>query len=194
MCNRYVCKPFKYVNGSSQMTLQRIRVLYEWNFRKQGSPTKNHSCSEFDILKCLKSVPLKIICLLRIVAFDGREMRTKKGEGEKLKQRDEVLINVCPMCLDNEELVDHLFLTCRFAQRMWSEMFGWFGCSWVIPPSLSNLFHAWVSPLGLLGSNKCGWNCRFLLLFGYCGRRGILDVLKGFNQVLIPWWSGWWDL
>lgn len=55
-----------------------------------------------------------------------------------------VLVNACPVCFIDKELVDNLLLKCRFTQRMWSAMLGWFGCNWVVPEYLCDLFEAWM--------------------------------------------------
>lgn len=34
---------------------------------------------------------------------------------------------LCPLCDDNIETSSHLFFTCRFARRIWSSMFKWWG-------------------------------------------------------------------
>ena len=51
---------------------------------------------------------------------------------------------LAPLCLEDEESLDHLLLKCNFANRIWSVVLGWFRCSWVLPRSLSDLFEAWI--------------------------------------------------
>jgi len=34
---------------------------------------------------------------------------------------------MCPLCLDGEETVKHLFITCKVTQRVWDACDGWVG-------------------------------------------------------------------
>lgn len=54
-----------------------------------------------------------------------------------------IIVNACPMCLNDEENVDHLPLNCRVAQGLWSILFSWFGCSSVLPSTICGLFENW---------------------------------------------------
>lgn len=59
-----------------------------------------------------------------------------------------LIVNLCPMCLTNEEKVDHLLLNCLTAQVIWRTALNWFDCGWVRPCSLKDLFKAWKMAVG----------------------------------------------
>eukprot|EP00268_Persea_americana_P041537 TRINITY_DN4143_c1_g1_i4.p1 TRINITY_DN4143_c1_g1~~TRINITY_DN4143_c1_g1_i4.p1 ORF type:complete len:133 (-),score=13.21 TRINITY_DN4143_c1_g1_i4:185-583(-) len=52
------------------------------------------------------------------------------------------------MCLEDEESVDNLLLTCRCAGKIWNSVISWFGCTWVMLECLHQLFEAWRSCIG----------------------------------------------
>ena len=71
------------------------------------------------------------------------------------------MVNACPLCLTDEESVDHILFKCNFAHSTWSVVLGWFGCSWVLPNSLSDLFEAWIC-LSMAPRGKEMWRLSFL--------------------------------
>lgn len=38
---------------------------------------------------------------------------------DKLKKRNVVIVNGCPMCLANEETTAHLLIRCSYASKVW---------------------------------------------------------------------------
>ena len=68
----------------------------------------------------------------------------------KLRRRNHIIINGCPMCLEDEETVHHLLIHCPFAHRVWSALFEMFGMEWVMPRTLEDLFVQWH------------WRCKFI--------------------------------
>ena len=67
--------------------------------------------------------------------------------------------------------MDHILLKCNFAHRTWSVVLGWFGCSWVLPHSFSDLFEAWICP-SMAPRGKEMWKLSCLaVLYGLSGRR-----------------------
>lgn len=59
---------------------------------------------------------------------------------DNLRLRGKVVVNGCPMCLCDEETVDHLLLNCQTDQTLWSYLIDSFGCSWVFPNCVVALF------------------------------------------------------
>lgn len=49
------------------------------------------------------------------------------------RRRKWIEVNACPMFLADEEMVDHLMLSCKAVQAMWRSVLGWFDCKWVLP-------------------------------------------------------------
>jgi len=50
----------------------------------------------------------------------------------------------CPICLVEEESVDHLILHCHKHWIIWSKIIKWWGLSWCCPKNLSGLFSQWT--------------------------------------------------
>lgn len=79
----------------------------------------------------------------RIIAFGWLALHGSILSMDNLRQRNRILANACPMCLADEELVDHLLLRCKVAQALWTSVVRWFGCWWTFPGSVRELFQAW---------------------------------------------------
>ena len=92
----------------------------------------------------------------------------------------------CIMCRCNGETVDHLFLYCGKANRMWSLVFRSFWISWVLPRSVeSNLFGWWN---WLAKHSSSIWNLAPLCLM-WCfwrerNRRTFEDMNSSDDQLL----------
>ena len=67
---------------------------------------------------------------------------------DNLSWHRKIIVNACPVCLVNEESVDHLLLNCKVAQGLWSEVLNWFHCSWAHPRSIGGLVEAWLLEVG----------------------------------------------
>ena len=52
---------------------------------------------------------------------------------DNLQKRGRIVVNGCPMCLTDEESVDHLLLNRKTAQFIWRSVVEWFDCCWVFP-------------------------------------------------------------
>ena len=82
---------------------------------------------------------------------------------DNLKRRGKIVVNACFMCLEDEETIDHLLLRCITAVKIWNTVICWFGCSWVFPKNVQDLFMAWKSPLGP-HKGKEMWKLSFLVV------------------------------
>ena len=120
----------------------------------------------------------------RILVFGWLALRNRILTMDNLRRRGMVVVDGFPLCLKDEEFVDHLLLRCNFAYRMWTVVLGWFGCSWVLPNSLLDLFEAWSGP-SLAPRGKEMWNCHSWLSFGLSRKREMLGVSKGLLHVRI---------
>ena len=54
----------------------------------------------------------------RVVVFGWRVLRKIILTMENLRRRGKVVVNGCPMCLSEEETMDHLLLNCKVAQML----------------------------------------------------------------------------
>jgi hypothetical protein len=51
----------------------------------------------------------------------------------------------CPICLAEEESVDHILLHCHKHWIVWSRIINWWGLAWCCPKNLATLFSQWES-------------------------------------------------
>ncbi|PWA41098.1 hypothetical protein CTI12_AA559960 [Artemisia annua] len=49
----------------------------------------------------------------------------------------------CPLCKGNVETIDHLFVHCKISLSIWWALVEGWGCMWVIPRSITDLFVWW---------------------------------------------------
>jgi len=132
------------------------------------------SSEVFQILWNLKVVPSTIVCMWRIL-WDRLPTRVN------LVRRGVQLENaLCPMCREDIESVQHLFCTCKVAQKVWDLCDRWKGSVTVrheyIPTHFQNfylighknsMYRVWkglwvaiVTRFGFLGTKWCleeGW-------------------------------------
>ena len=80
---------------------------------------------------------------------------------DNLTRRGKILVNACPMCLEEEETVDHLTLNCRVANMIWNSVLGWFSYSWAFPRPIQDLIKSWKSPISHPRGKEM-WNVAFL--------------------------------
>ena len=104
------------------------------------------------------------------------------------------------MCRSNGETVDHLFLRCGKAYRLWSLVFRSFGFSWVLPRSVADTLFGWWNWPGKHLSSI--WNlaplCLMWCLWRERNRRTFEDMdssddqlLASFNGTLFDWSRAW---
>lgn len=58
----------------------------------------------------------------RVIAFGWLALRGGIPTLDNLRHRKRILVNVCPMCLADEETVDHLILGCKATKVLWSDV------------------------------------------------------------------------
>lgn len=61
---------------------------------------------------------------------------------DNLRKRHMININVCPLCLAAEKILDHVLVSCSMALKIWHTILRWFGCCWVMLQDLGELFDA----------------------------------------------------
>ena len=62
---------------------------------------------------------------------------------DKLRRRNHIIVNGCPICLKDEESVHHLMIHCPFPNRVGIDILDMFGMQWVMPRAVDDLFHQW---------------------------------------------------
>ena len=65
----------------------------------------------------------------RVMVFSWLALRGGILTMDNLCRRRKIIVNAYPMCLADEESVDHLLLNCRVAKGLWFEVLSWFHCS-----------------------------------------------------------------
>ena len=90
-------------------------------------------------------------------------------------------MNTCPMCLDNEESMGHLLFNYRFARMMWNELLDELGCSQVRPCYISELFHAWISPMQS-PKGKQMWKILFFAIIWLLWKEGNARCFEGLQS------------
>ena len=63
--------------------------------------------------------------------------------GDQLKRRGFQLANRCPMCKEEEENLEHLFLHCPTIWRFWALLIALSGMEWVCPLRIRDLMMGW---------------------------------------------------
>ena len=79
----------------------------------------------------------------RVLTFCWKAKNHKILTIDKLRRRNPVLVNGCPMCLKDEETVHHLLIHCQFAYRVWMVVINMFEMKWVMPRTVADLFIQW---------------------------------------------------
>eukprot|EP00268_Persea_americana_P028665 TRINITY_DN277_c2_g1_i3.p2 TRINITY_DN277_c2_g1~~TRINITY_DN277_c2_g1_i3.p2 ORF type:complete len:121 (-),score=18.84 TRINITY_DN277_c2_g1_i3:193-555(-) len=85
-------------------------------------------------------------------------MQKKILSMDNLRRRGKILVNACPMCLEEETV---LTPNCRVANMIWNSVLGWFSCSWAFPMSIQDLFKSWKSSISHPRGKEM-WNVAFL--------------------------------
>ena len=64
----------------------------------------------------------------RVIIFRWIALRKRNLTMDNLRRRGRSVVNGCPVCLRDEESVDHLMLNCNTAQFIWNSVVEWFDC------------------------------------------------------------------
>jgi hypothetical protein len=105
--------------------------------------------------------------------------------------------SLCPMCGLETETAEHLFIYCRFATKVWSEIFLWLDIPFSLPHSLFSILNGFScagDPRASKGRMMIGcavvwmiWKLRNLILFENSGG-STADVVEGVKVVSWKWW------
>ena len=83
---------------------------------------------------------------------------------DMVQKRGWALANRCFMCLEKEETINHLLLSCPRTRELWDLLFTLFGVSWVLPSSVRETLLSWN---GFFMGKKCkkAWRVAPLRIF-----------------------------
>ncbi|KAJ6925966.1 hypothetical protein NC651_010415 [Populus alba x Populus x berolinensis] len=77
---------------------------------------------------------VEVFCWMAIInKIKTRSMLVKRGILD-------ISDAICPICMAEEEMVDHLFIHCYKHWLIWSKIIHWWGLAWCCPRNLANLF------------------------------------------------------
>lgn len=93
----------------------------------------------------------------RIIAFGWSTLLGGILTMDNLRRRRVLVVNACPMCLSDEETIDHLLRNCKTAQFIWKATLGWFHNCGPLPQSIPTLFEYWKMGVGSKGG-KTMWS------------------------------------
>lgn len=81
---------------------------------------------------------------------------------EMLKEMKVPCISWCFMCKGSDEDVNHLLINCQVASRLWWEILGWFGISWLMSDTVKEAISSWSC--GRMKKRQRSWNVSPLAL------------------------------
>ena len=79
----------------------------------------------------------------KISLFAWEAMWSKALTLDLIQKREWALATRCFMCLEKEEIIDHLLLHCTKTRVLWDLLFNLFGVSWVLPSSIRETLLSW---------------------------------------------------
>ena len=62
---------------------------------------------------------------------------------DNLKRRGMAFANICFLCEEDEETIDHLLIHCKSAKMLWDLFLSMVGISWVFPQSVLHTLLVW---------------------------------------------------
>ena len=85
--------------------------------------------------------------------------------------------DVCLLCMESDEMVDHIFLYCPLSLGLWYRLFNLAHMDWVLLRSICNMMIVSYKGLGSTNRARCCGSSLVLLWCGLCGRKEMLGFL-----------------
>ena len=76
---------------------------------------------------------------------------------DQLKHREMPFANICFLCEEDEETIDHLLIHYKSAKMLWNFFLSIVGTSWVISCSFLHTLLAWQGAAWVKSKKKRGW-------------------------------------
>ena len=132
----------------------------------------------------------------KISLFAWEAMWSKALTLDLIQKREWALATRCFMCLEKEEIIDHLLLHCTKTRVLWDLLFNLFGVSWVLPSSIRETLLSWYgSFVGKKRKKACRaaplfifwtvWNARNRLVF----KDDVLSIQRLKYSFVLSLWS-----
>ena len=93
------------------------------------------------------------------------------------------MANICFLCGEDEESIEHILIHCPMARELWSILFSMFDVDWVIPYLIRDFILGWHGAI-LRKRHKKVWVTAPLVCFGHFGMRKIRlsSLIKSFQS------------
>ena len=106
-----------------------------------------------------------VACLQKILTMD------------QVRRKNYIIVNKCPLCLNEEETTYHLLIHSKYAHEVWVSIVDMFDMSWAMPCTVMELFQWWKYRASSI--QGCIYDsCLFMLVFGRFGWREIIEFLE----------------
>ena len=128
MCNSLEDKRIWLADSSG---LFSCKSAFAWLRRGNSFPVNHHA-------KCIwkLSIPVKVKVFVWILVLDKLNVQSIL---QRRRPYPSLSPGWCILCKRHNESIDHLFLHCDFAFRLWTNILKEFGTEWVIPRSTKDL-------------------------------------------------------
>ena len=83
---------------------------------------------------------------------------------DQLKRREMTFANICFLCKEDEETIDHLLIHCKSAKLLWNIFLSIVEANWVFPCSVLHTLIAWQG-VAVSKKHKKIWMATPLCLF-----------------------------
>lgn len=111
--------------------------------------------------------------------------------------------DLCPLCNEESECVNHLLLQCNYAWKIWCWWMNLWEMSWVFPSTLKDILHQWTINRRDPFFKKVWWAMFYIIIWSLWKERNarifqkeICSIEKTCDMILLRlgWWiKGWGD-
>ncbi|XP_068466484.1 uncharacterized protein [Phaseolus vulgaris] len=154
-----------------------------------SNQVRGHQSEVYELLWKAKAFPNAVVTAWRVLLDKLPTRVNLNRRGVQLSSME------CPLCQQEEESAQHLFMECCHAQRVWSMCFRWLDISFVQQNDLRSHFLSFhmfqVSNNQTLIWNgvwvavvRCIWDQRNLIIF----KQGVVDAEDIFQKVQLKTW------
>ncbi|XP_060187660.1 uncharacterized protein LOC132616913 isoform X2 [Lycium barbarum] len=81
---------------------------------------------------------------LRVTCFIWTALKEACLTQDNLRRRGVIVVNMCAMCKQANESVNHLFLHCPAAARLWYFFYSMLGLQWAMPFNIKDAYASWI--------------------------------------------------
>ena len=89
-----------------------------------------------------------------------------------------ISLDVCKLCMEHGESVDHFFLHCPLALKLWYKLFRLTKMDWTLPKSIYDMITISLKDWEALREAQHYGNCLSCFDFGLCGKKKVLGFFR----------------